>query len=139
MAFDIDWALPLLPTPLPEAINIVDPILDLWCFFVLLVLLFVIGVRKQKGIWSTSQPWIGGPVPYGAQQKENQYPTTQMPYQGQPIPYQQYTSPEVQQYTSPEIQQYPQQYQVGTAQYAPNPTSIPVTQEVHTGQQQPLR
>lgn len=41
--------------------------------FVLLVLLFVIGVRKQKGLWTTHQPWMDN---------VNQMPAQVIPGQG---------------------------------------------------------
>lgn len=55
------WLLPGKPGPL--AIDIVDPILNVWIFFVVLVLLYVIGVRKAKGLWTIPQPWMRGAAP----------------------------------------------------------------------------
>ncbi|KAJ9142447.1 hypothetical protein NKR23_g7242 [Pleurostoma richardsiae] len=56
--YDAAWLLPQKSTP--DAVSVVDPILNIWVFFVLLVLLFVLGCRKEKGLWTTPQPWMGG-------------------------------------------------------------------------------
>lgn len=88
--------------------------------FVILVLLFVIGVRKQKGLWTTHQPWMDN---------MNQAPTPVVPgvggwvqggaYPPQPV-YQQYP-PQQYNYAVPQqqqgwvqqqpMQQYPQELQ----------------------------
>ena len=52
------WTLPDRSDGTPVAFNAVDPILNSWVMFVILVLLFAIGVRKKKGLWSTHQPWM---------------------------------------------------------------------------------
>lgn len=111
----------------PEYINIIDAVLNTWIFFVVLVLLFVIGVWKHKGLWSTAQPFMSGPAAappmvYAIPQQQYGYGAPQqMAYQpqgwqGQPVqqPQQAYTghtsvSPVDQQGTLP-----PQQQQVPT-------------------------
>ncbi|KAH8695154.1 hypothetical protein BGW36DRAFT_382207 [Talaromyces proteolyticus] len=57
IAIDTAWELPNVTMPLVYA-DIVDPIINIWTFFVILVLLFVIGRRKQDGVWSTPQQWM---------------------------------------------------------------------------------
>ncbi|KAL1984537.1 hypothetical protein VTN96DRAFT_9037 [Rasamsonia emersonii] len=56
LAYDATWLLPKRITP--EYTIVVDGVLDAWVTFVLLVLVFVIGCRKQRGLWSTQQPWM---------------------------------------------------------------------------------
>ncbi|KIM97355.1 hypothetical protein OIDMADRAFT_147809 [Oidiodendron maius Zn] len=53
VAYDAKWVIPDKPEPLNYG-YIVDPILLYWSFFVILVLIFVIGLRKRKGLWTTT-------------------------------------------------------------------------------------
>ncbi|KHO00311.1 uncharacterized protein MAM_02234 [Metarhizium album ARSEF 1941] len=50
------WILP--QEELPVAWDIIDPVLVLWLRLIILVLLLVIGNRRQAGLWSTIQPWM---------------------------------------------------------------------------------
>jgi len=47
----------------PIAAIIVDAIFNVWLFFIVLVLIFSIGAKKAKGLWTTSQPFMGGGPP----------------------------------------------------------------------------
>ncbi len=46
----------------PLYVAILKPLLSTWPVFILLVLLFAMGVRKKDGLWSTQQPWTGNGV-----------------------------------------------------------------------------
>lgn len=99
-----------------QAINIIDPLLSIWPFFVLLVLLFVLGIRRRKGLWTTQQNWMNGaapgqpPYPPGGLYAP---PPPQMGYQGQypgqPMQYPPQYPPQYQQ-QPPMGGAYPQQY-----------------------------
>jgi hypothetical protein len=77
LAYDATWGLknnPFLTVPL--YIQVLDPILDIWTTFVILVLVFVIGCRKRDGLWTTHQPWManyGGGAPQ-VQQPQQVWP-----------------------------------------------------------------
>jgi len=75
LIFDAKWELPDDLIDIPNAYNIVDPIFNVWFFFVVLVLLFVIGMRKQNGLWSSQQGWNmgAGPKPAIVQQPSYMY------------------------------------------------------------------
>lgn len=122
------WVLIDDPVGQPLAIGVVDPILTAWVTFVLLVLLFVIGIRKNKGLWTTHQPWM---------HNVNQVPAPVVPGQGgwvqggtyppqpQPQPlYQQYP-PQQYAYAMPQHQHQQQ----GWVQQQPVPQQY--SQEVH--------
>jgi hypothetical protein len=121
VAYDATWINPDKPRALPLALAIVQPILSTWPFFVLLVLLFAMGVRKKDGLWSTGQPWAGngvhvayapagpGGAAPGAQQLQPQ--AYAQPQQMQQPVWRAVPASEVQQY-----QQYPQ-YQHQHPQY----------------------
>jgi hypothetical protein len=55
LAYVATWLLPADAPVEPLSVLIIDPILGYWPMSVLLILLFAIGVRKQKGLWSTQQ------------------------------------------------------------------------------------
>ncbi|KAH8659673.1 hypothetical protein BGZ61DRAFT_485659 [Ilyonectria robusta] len=40
--------------------QLLDSFLDIWAFFVILVLIFSNAMRKKKGLWTTLQPWMNG-------------------------------------------------------------------------------
>ena len=65
---------PLLTVPM--YVRVIDPILNIWPFAVIMILLFVVGIRKMNGLWSN--PQAHGQVP------TQQY--WQPVYQGQPKP-----------------------------------------------------
>lgn len=102
--------------PQPQAISIIDPLLSVWPLFVLLVLLFVLGIRRRKGLWTTQQNWMNGaapgqpPYPPGGLYAP---PLPQMGYQGQypgqPMQYPPQYPPQYQQ-QPPMGGAYPQQY-----------------------------
>jgi hypothetical protein len=50
LAFDITWV--ISGKSQPEYVRVVDPILDVWTTFVVLVLIFAIGCQNEKGLWS---------------------------------------------------------------------------------------
>ena len=138
--------LPAQNTVTPLYLAIVQPILDTWPVFILLVLLFTMGVRKKDGLWSTQQqqqPWNGtgvqvvavpagfngGVAPQPAWQVQ---PQQEVQQHGQQYP-QQYT----QQYPPQYYQQYPQQH-TGYAVVHPQPSHEmdspspgPTYEEVH--------
>ncbi|KAL1878031.1 hypothetical protein VTK73DRAFT_8255 [Phialemonium thermophilum] len=102
LAYDARYLLGSETRVVPRGIVIVQAVLDQMILFVLLVLLFVIGIRKRNGLWSTEQPWTKGPIVYAPVPQQTQAGWVQSaPYgapqqvQGQPLQY----------------QQYPQQYQ----------------------------
>jgi len=90
---------------------------------VLIVLVYVVGARRQGGLWTTDQVW--------ARPQQYQYQQTYVSPQGQNIVLQNgsyYGAPPVQQYTQPQFQpqygvQYNQQPQYGP-QYA-QPQAVP--------------
>jgi len=41
----------------PEYYPIIDGIFNIWMLFIIVVMLFTMGIRKQKGLWSTQQAW----------------------------------------------------------------------------------
>lgn len=128
LAYAATWVLPEDPDYVPRAVTIVQPMLDVWPLFILLVLLFVISIRKQKGLWSIHQPWmISQPTFAPAMQPQGAFVPAQggmyaappPGYQGQPMQYQQYPQqqmaygvppqPQMQQHMQPQM--YPQQQQ----------------------------
>ncbi|KAK0616483.1 hypothetical protein B0T14DRAFT_247612 [Immersiella caudata] len=120
---------------------VVRPILDCIPMFVLLVLLFVIGIRKKKGLWSgqvaqqQQQPAPGGPVIYVAPSGQPGQPP--MVWQGQPVQGQQqpyYPYPQ-QGYAG-----YPQQQQQQQQQPQQPPSGYPHSGYPHAGYpQQPVQ
>ncbi len=79
------WLLPERTIPL--IFNVIDPIFNVWTFFVALVLIFCIGVRKQRGgLWTTIQPW-GPPQSMDSRQPVVQYVSYPQPgfVQQQPV------------------------------------------------------
>ena len=104
MAITVTYSLAPKLTSTPVYVPyVVRPILDCIPMFVLLILLFTIGIRKQKGLWSTpqhQQQWPAGGVAYGPGGPGSGQPP--MIWQGQPCyPY----SP--QQYAGYALQQQP--------------------------------
>ncbi|OAA58648.1 hypothetical protein SPI_06721 [Niveomyces insectorum RCEF 264] len=61
LIYNATWLLPKNSLGVPLAFNVVDPIFNVWTFFVVLVLLYVVSARKQQGLWTTSQPWMAPP------------------------------------------------------------------------------
>lgn len=62
IAVDSAYFIPSYGSVHPHGIaNVADPILGNWTYLITLILLFVIGLRKQKGLWSDSlaQPEMG--------------------------------------------------------------------------------
>ncbi|KAB5566290.1 hypothetical protein GE09DRAFT_732016 [Coniochaeta sp. 2T2.1] len=101
------WILPENSSGTPLAINAVDPILTAWIMFVILVLLFVIGIRKQKGLWTTEQRWMNMPPPHVTPGQGGGWSQGAGVYPPQPV-YQQYPP---QQYAYAVPQQQPEQQQ----------------------------
>jgi hypothetical protein len=66
----------------PIYFEAVNPILDYWSTFVVLVLVFVIGCQKDDGLWSTEQALQNAkPQPIYVN-NPGYYPQQQMPPQG---------------------------------------------------------
>lgn len=138
-----DWRFRIIPLYVPY---IVRPVLDCTPMFVLLILLFVIGIRKQRGLWSTQQPqpqqWAPGMQPYVVPVQPGQQQP--MIWQGQP-PLQGYYYPQqqmgqvgggyphagypVQQQPPQTGQVYPHQGYVQQPEVAPQTQQPPQVQE----------
>ena len=89
-------------------------VFGIWTFFVVLVLLFVIGVRKRNGLWTTQQPWISGNMSAGP-------PPVQQPvYSEYGVP-----PPQVQQYHYPQYAAPPPQAQGWYMQQPQQPFEAP--------------
>lgn len=64
---------------------VISPIFDSWPTFVIFVLLFVLGSRKGRGLWSTQQSWVATrdvnqlPPPPPQQQQYYEHPMEQNP------------------------------------------------------------
>jgi hypothetical protein len=61
------WVMPNIPPPVEW--TAIDPLLNSWVRFVIVVLLLGVGRRRYGGIWSTTQPWMQGNEPVAAQQQ----------------------------------------------------------------------
>lgn len=70
LAYDAKWMLPKNSNVfVPDYVYILDPILDMWVTFILLVIIFAMGCKKRDGFWTVQQPYeasYGGPVPQQA-------------------------------------------------------------------------
>ncbi|CAK7213547.1 hypothetical protein SCUCBS95973_001830 [Sporothrix curviconia] len=148
LAYNVAWLLPSGSNGAPIWFDAVDPELDVWTFFAVLVLLYVIVARRAGGLWSTSQPWmlsgagagVGGggasfyqpvynpgygPAGYGYPQQVHQLPGNEQPRtfheMYQPQQPQQYQIPvNPQELYAPN--QYVQQYQGQSVVGSPQPT-----------------
>ncbi|CAK7206568.1 hypothetical protein SEUCBS139899_009364 [Sporothrix eucalyptigena] len=58
LAYNAAWLLPSSSSGAPIWFDVVDPLLNAWIFFVVLVLLYVLLARRARGLWSTVQPWM---------------------------------------------------------------------------------
>jgi len=125
MAITATYYLPLNPPEMERYVTtVVRPVLDVIPMFVILVLLFVIGIRKQKGLWSTPVPQQQQyPVGEGGLPPQQQLP---MVWQGQ-----QHVQPQGQFQTQP-YYAYPQ-YPV---QNGSQPGMAPPAQQPMMAQQQ---
>ena len=65
----------------------ITPIFDSWPMFVIFVLLFVLGSRKGRGLWSTRQSWVTN---RDVSQLQQPPPQPQQPQQQQQQQQQQY-------------------------------------------------
>lgn len=60
LVYNVAWVLPNTQTaPIWVA---VEAIVNYWVLFSILALLFVIGIRKKDGLWSTQQKWMKSPI-----------------------------------------------------------------------------
>lgn len=95
LVYAVRWSLNDNAGAITYAVYVVEPLCNIWPMFVLLVLLFVLSIRKREGLWSTQQPWGDNqPVmyPYMQQQQMYQpYPPQQQQQIYQPYPPQQTT------------------------------------------------
>jgi hypothetical protein len=122
-------------------VNVVDPILDMWTTFVLLIIIFSIGCRKRDGLWSTNheaafQQEVKVPSPLQPQQT---WPAQSHPQQQQQQGFAQYYVPQQQQqqginqyytpvYNYPEASQGQPAMQSGYAPQPPLPSQSPIGQ-----------
>ena len=118
--------LPTYTTGAPMALDIVEPIMDTWPVFILLVLLFTMGLRKRDGLWSTQQQqsWTGVQVaaaPTGFNGGIALQPVWQVQPQVVQQPGQEYPQQYAQQYPPQYYQQYPQQH-TGYSVVQPQPS-----------------
>ncbi|EPE07195.1 hypothetical protein F503_07846 [Ophiostoma piceae UAMH 11346] len=58
LIYQCGYALPEYSNLDEAAIVIVDPLMSLWFFMIVLILLFVIFAKKQTGLWSIGRPWM---------------------------------------------------------------------------------
>ncbi len=147
VAYDATWVLPDQDAVTPLWLAIVEPILDTWPVFVLLVLLFTMGVRKKDGLWSTQQQqqqqqsWNGTGVqgvaaPAGFNGGFAPQPVWQVQPQVVQQHGQQYPQQYAQQYPPQYYQQYPQQHTGYSVVQPPShemdsPSPGPTYEEVH--------
>lgn len=105
-----------------------DTILYAILWFVILVLLFCIGIRRHNGLWSTEEPWIdgAGPVLAGSQ-PHMWYGQQQMMYQQGAYPPQNTVMYQPQ---APQPAQYGWQPQPGQQPYQPYQPSSSSPSEV---------
>lgn len=112
MAVNDEW------TTIDGAINIgISLVFSCICAFVILVLLSVVSMRRQTGLWTVAQPWMHGAPPSNGQppmyhqQQQQQQPLGPPPGHVYyvPDPNQQQHQYQ-QQYQQVPQQQYPQQY-----------------------------
>jgi hypothetical protein len=79
MASDLIWVLPKNTMGAPKYTSILNPILDTWVTFVVLVLVFAIGKRDAESLWTTDLPeteiFVG--VAQQPQQFQQAYPVPQ--------------------------------------------------------------
>lgn len=73
LIYNAIWLLPENSIGAPLWFNVADPLLNVWLFFVTLLLLYILAARRAGGLWSTAQPWthFGGGYPnqeYGVAQ-----------------------------------------------------------------------
>jgi hypothetical protein len=136
---------------------IVRPVLDCIPMFVLLILLFVLGIRKRKGLWSSQAPqqltpgapvmyavpggqpqqpmiWQGQP-PQGQQQAYYPYPQQGYPQQQPPSGYPHAGYPQAGYPPQQPVQGYPQQPMQGYPQQAPG--AVPPVQQPQQVTQEP--
>ena len=109
LALTAKYTLAARQLPLSDGENIADYVIEFWTLFVILVLLFTMSVRKRNGLWTTPQPWMGGP-PAAMASMQQQHPGT---WQGQQ-PQQPYPGPGATYYQPP-----PQIYGYGGIPLAP--------------------
>ena len=61
----------------------VNIIFSLAIWFIVLVLLCCVGIRRHNGLWTTPQPWIDGTAPVAGQQQQQQQQYGQQGWYGQ--------------------------------------------------------
>lgn len=131
------WLLPATSNGVPMWFNIADPLLNIWTFFVVLVLLYVLAARRMGGLWSTAQPWThygapgayagqganqAAPYPYGVYNPNNNNNPNYMPVPQAPV------------YQMPSHEQ--QQFRPQTFHEMPNAVAPVYPQELYAPQQQ---
>ncbi|KAK2605981.1 hypothetical protein QQS21_003607, partial [Conoideocrella luteorostrata] len=74
IALGIAYFIPDYSALLPHSISsVADPILGYWTYLVALLLVFVVGLRKKKGLWSKRQPQGGLDVSQQQMQQSEGY------------------------------------------------------------------
>ncbi len=104
---------------MPLAVYVIDPIFNVWIFFVVLVLFFVIGIRKRESPWPSSSAgaWVLSTDGYSTSK-------VTMVHQGGPAPGQPVYLPA-----------YHAQLAAAPAQMPPSDASPPYTQAPQSQQQ----
>ncbi|KAL1889005.1 hypothetical protein Sste5346_009185 [Sporothrix stenoceras] len=57
LIYNAIWLLPEDSIGAPIWFEIADPLLNVWLFFITLLLLYIMAARRAGGLWSTAQPW----------------------------------------------------------------------------------
>lgn len=94
-----------------RAFGVIYTLFTVWVMFVVLVLLFQLGIRKQGGLWTTNQPWMNNmnepvlaQIPgQGGWGQEGMY----APQQQQPVYQQDPTQQST--YATPHVYKHPQE------------------------------
>lgn len=135
MAINATFVLPDFAPRIPEYVEyIVSPLFDSVFMFVILVLLFVVGIRKQKGVWSTQGWQNGGQIGMGyshGQQPMYYYPPQQGMGMGMAPPGQSMGGYPGYGYPQPPQPVQQQGIPVQQAQYPVQQQGIPVQQVQH--------
>jgi len=129
LVYDVVWVLPKNSFGPPISTEVIDPILDAWPTFVILVLIFVLGCRKRDGLWTTEPPTgIFAGAAQSQQQVQQAWPAPQyaappegvVQYYPQGAPQQQQMQPGWQQQQQQHYYQKPDQGQPGLQVVTPD-------------------
>ncbi|KIH93580.1 hypothetical protein SPBR_04242 [Sporothrix brasiliensis 5110] len=83
LVYNAVWLLPPTTMYTPLWLNVVDPLLNVWTFVITIILLYIVGVRRAGGLWSTPQPWtqFAADGMYGGGYQPGVAPAAGAPYQ----------------------------------------------------------